>query len=84
MALVTNVDIIPNRTSKPAILLRENWREDGKVRKRILANLSDLTVEQALVLRRVLKGETLVAPEDAFEVTSSLPHGHVQAVLLAR
>jgi hypothetical protein len=84
VALVTNVDIIPNRTSKPAILLRENWREDGKVRKRILANLSDLTVEQALVLRRVLKGETLVAPEDAFEVTSSLPHGHVQAVLLAR
>ncbi len=76
------VDIVPNRTSKPAILLRENWREDGKVRKRTLANLSDLTVEQALVLRRVLKGETLVAPEDAFHVTSSLPHGHVQAVLL--
>jgi len=83
IVLVMYVDIVPNRTSKPAILLRENWREDGKVRKRTLANLSDLSVEQALVLRRVLKGETLVAPEDAFDVTASLPHGHVQAVLLA-
>lgn len=79
-----HVDIVPNRTSRPAILLREAWREDGKVRKRTIANLTGvISEEQALVLRRVLKGETLVAPADAFEITRSLPHGHVLAVLLA-
>jgi len=78
-----HVDIVPNRKSKPAILLRETWREDGRVRKRTLANLSELSVEQALLLRRVLKGEALVGPADAFEIMRSLPHGHVQAVLLA-
>ena len=79
-----HVDIVPNRTSRPAILLREAWREDGRVRKRTVANLTGvIDEEQALLLRRVLKGETLVAPADAFEITRSLPHGHVQAVLLA-
>ncbi len=79
-----HVDIVPNRTSRPAILLREAWREDGKVRKRTIANLTGvISEEQALVLRRVLKGEALVAPADAFEITRSLPHGHVLAVLLA-
>jgi transposase len=79
-----HVDIVPNRTSRPAILLRETWREDGRVRKRTVANLTGaVTEEQAQVLRRVLKGETLVAPGEAFEVTRSLPHGHVQAVLSA-
>jgi transposase len=79
-----HVSVVPNRKSRPAILLRETWREDGRVRKRTLANLTDsITLEQAEVLRKLLKGETLVAPEDAFEITGSLPHGHVQAVLLA-
>ncbi|MEX2501549.1 MAG: IS1634 family transposase [Trueperaceae bacterium] len=78
-----HVDIVPNRKSRPAILLRETWRDDGRVRKRTIANLSELSMEQAMILRRVLRGETLVAPEDAFRVTGSLPHGHVQAVLLA-
>lgn len=62
-------------------MLRETWREDGRVRKRTLANLSKLSMEQALMVRRVLKGETLVAAQDAFDMTSSVPHGHVQAVL---
>ena len=79
-----HVDIVPNRTSRPAILLREAWREDGRVRKRTVANLTGvISVEQALSLRRVLKGEALVAPADAFEVVRSLPHGHVLAVLAA-
>lgn len=79
-----HVDIVPNRTSRPAILLREAWREDGRVRKRTVANLTGvIDEEQALLLRRVLKGEALVAPANAFEITRSLPHGHVQAVLLA-
>jgi hypothetical protein len=78
-----HVSVVPNRNSRPAILLRETWREDGRVRKRTLANLTgSITLEQAEVLRKLLKGEALVAP-DAFEITESLPHGHVQAVLLA-
>jgi transposase len=79
-----HVSVVPNRNSRPSILLRETWREDGRVRKRTLANLTDsISLEQAEVLRKLLKGETLVAPEDAFEIIASLPHGHVQAVLLA-
>jgi len=79
-----HVDIVPNRSSRPAILLREAWREGGRVRKRTVANLTGVISEaQALALRRVLKGEALVAPQDAFEITRSLPHGHVMAVLLA-
>src|SRR6056297_205 len=79
-----HVDIVPNRSSRPAILLRETWREDGRVRKRTIANLTQsVSMEQALMLRRVLKGETLVAPSDAFEVTASTAEGHVRAVLTA-
>jgi transposase len=79
-----HVDIVPNRGSRPTILLREAWREGDRVRKRTVTNLTDsVSLEQAYSLRRVLRGETLLSPEDAFEVTSSLPHGHVQAVLTA-
>jgi hypothetical protein len=54
------------------------------VRKRTIANLTkEVTLEQALIIRRVLAGETLVAPSDAFLQLSSRSHGHVQAVLLA-
>ena len=75
------VDIVPNRTSRPAVLLREGWREGGRVRKRTLANLTDWPAEQVEALRRVLKGERLVAPEEAFAVERSAPHGHVETVL---
>lgn len=79
-----HVDIVPNRSSRPAILLRETWREEGRVRKRTIANLTQsVSMEQALMLRRVLKGETLVAPSDAFAVTGSKAEGHVRAVLTA-
>ncbi len=79
-----HVDIVPNRSSCPAILLRETWREDGRVRKRTIANLTQsVSVEQALMLRRVLKGGTLVVPSDAFAVTGSRAEGHVRAVLTA-
>lgn len=79
-----HVDVVPNRSSRPAILLRETWREDGRVRKRTIANLTQsVSLEQALMLRRVLKGESLVAPSDAFEVTDSKSEGQVRAVLLA-
>ncbi|MBW8017911.1 MAG: IS1634 family transposase [Planctomycetes bacterium] len=72
---------IPNRSSPPAVLLRESYREDGKVKSRTLANLSHLPDPQIELMRRVLKGEALVAPEEAFEIVRSRPHGHVAAVL---
>jgi transposase len=72
---------VPNRNSPPAILLREGYRENGKVKSRTLANLSKLPPEAIAVLRQVLKGEKLVHPSEAFEAVTSLQHGHVQAVL---
>src|SRR5262244_1976408 len=72
---------IPNRSSPPAILLRESYRQDGTVKTRTLANLTHWPPAQREALRRVLRGDTLVAPEDAFEIIRSLPHGHVAAVL---
>ena len=75
------VETVPNRNSRPAVLLREGWREDGRVRKRTLANLTDWPAEKVQCLRRVLKGQRLVRPEEAFTIERSLPHGHVEAVL---
>ena len=73
---------VPNRGSPPAILLRESYREDGKVKTRTLANLSRWPEHKVEKLARALKG--LPAARDlceAFEITRSLPHGHVAAVL---
>ena len=78
-----HIDIVPNRGSAPAVLLRESYREGKKVRKRTLANLSSLPADQVQALRRVLKGEQLVAAGDLFEITRSRHHGGVQAVLTA-
>jgi hypothetical protein len=76
------VATIPNRASAPAILLRESYREDGKVRNRTLANLSDWPAEKVQALRAVLRGDGLVpAGEGGFEIRRSLPHGHVVAAL---
>jgi hypothetical protein len=76
------VDIVPNRQSPPAILLRESIRQGKKIVKRTIANLSSLSVEQAQAIRRVLKNEKLVQPEAHFDILSSRAHGHVEAVLL--
>ncbi len=75
------IAVVPNRDSPPAILLRESYREGGKVKKRTLANLSALSMEHVEVLRHALKGKTLVPAEEHFDVTRSRPHGHVAAVL---
>ncbi len=75
------VATIPNRSSPPAVLLRESWREGHRSRKRTLANISHWPDSQVDLLRRVLKGETLVSPSEALELSRSLPHGHVAAVL---
>jgi hypothetical protein len=75
------IDIVPNRNSPPAVLLRESWREGKKTRKRTVANLSGLPPEAIDALRRTLKGETLVPAEGAFTIERALPHGHVAAVV---
>jgi transposase len=77
------VAVVPNRNSPPAILLRESFREAGKVKNRTLANISHWPPAQVEALRQVLKGHTSVGPRlaEAFEVVRSLPHGHVAAVL---
>ena len=75
------VAMVPNRNSPPTYLLRESYRENGKVKNRTLANLSGLPYQQIQLIRRALKGEDLVPLDDAFRITRSLPHGHVQAVI---
>src|SRR6516165_3073250 len=72
---------IPNRSSPPAILLRESYRQDGPVKTRTLANLTSWPPAQLDALRRVLRGDPLMGPDDTFEIVRSLPHGHVAAVL---
>ena len=73
---------IPNRGSPPAILLRENYREAGKVKSRTLANLTRWPAEKLEALEAVLKGlPPTMGLERAFEVARSLPHGHVAAAL---
>ena len=75
------IESVPNRSSPPAILLRESFRVGGRVKKRTLANLSKLPANAIEALRRILRGERLVNPDDAFSCVRSLPHGHVAAVL---
>lgn len=76
---------IPNRNSPPAILLRESYRDGGKVKTRTLANLSKLPPDAIDAVRRVLKGKTLVSTDEAFEIAEngSQAHGHVEAVVTA-
>ena len=73
---------VPNRNSPPCILLRESYREGGKVRSRTLANLTHWPHEVVDGLRAILKGGVVVSEGgEGFEVVRSLPHGHVAAVL---
>ena len=73
---------VPNRGSPPAILLRESYREGGKVKNRTLANLSRWPEEKVEALSALLKGlPPRVALEGTFEIARSLPHGNVAAVL---
>lgn len=78
-----HVEVVPNRNSKPAVLLRESYREGKKVKKRTIANISKLPMEQVEAIRRILKGEKLVPVGDAFEIVEggTRLHGHVDAVL---
>ena len=76
------IESVPNRNSPPAVLLRESFRDAGKVRKRTLANLSKWPPALVEGLRVLLKGGTAVSGTgDAFDIVRSRPHGHVAAVL---
>ena len=77
------VESVPNRNSPPAILLREGRRVGKKVHKRTLANLSHWPKDKVERLRRVLKDEPLVHPDQLFLIERSLPHGHVELLLEA-
>ncbi|RLC92354.1 MAG: IS1634 family transposase [Chloroflexi bacterium] len=75
------IDVVPNRKSKPAILLREGWREGKRTPKRTIANLSHWPDEDVEALRLLLKGKKLLPKDEVFSIERSTPHGHVQAVL---
>src|SRR5258706_6344428 len=78
-----HIQIVPNRGSPPAVLLRESYREDGKVKTRTLANLSSLPADQIEAIRAVLRGDKLAPVAEAFTIVEAQPHGHVQAVMAA-
>ncbi len=75
-----HIHIVPNRGSRPTILLRESYREGKKVKKRTIANLSHLPMHQIELLRAVFQGVDLQPAGLGFVVERSQPHGHVEAV----
>jgi hypothetical protein len=75
------VAVVPNRSSRPAVLLRESYRDGTKVKNRTLANLSDWPAEQIETLRAALRGDKLVPAGEGLEILRALPHGHVAAAL---
>ena len=76
------IEAVPNRGSPPAILLRESYREAGKIKKRTLLNLSDWPHERIAGFKALLKGGTVIPKDqDAITIIRSLPHGHVEAAL---
>ena len=76
------IETVPNRNSRPAILLREGWREGPRTRKRTLANLTDWPPAQVQALRAVLKGDyQLLSSPPGFSIERTRPHGHIAAAL---
>ena len=76
------IEAVPNRNSPPAILLRESYRDNGKVKKRTILNLSDWPPELIEGFKALLKGGTVVAAKQpVFTIKRSLPHGHIAAIL---
>jgi len=78
------IETIPNRNSKPCVLLRESSREGSKVLKKTISNLTNWPPAVVDKLRLILKGGTVIHdPKDSFEIVRSLPYGHVIAVVSA-
>jgi transposase len=78
-----HIDVVPNRNSRPAYLLRESYRDGKKVKKRTIANLSSLSEEQIAAFRAILSGQKMAAVDSLFEIERSHAHGHVHAVSVA-
>lgn len=75
------IETVPNRHSRPTILLREAWREGPHVRKRTLANLTHWPAPKIDALRLLLQDVPLVPVHSLFVVEHSLPHGAVEAIV---
>ena len=75
------IESIPNRNSRPTILLRTAWREGDRIRKKTVANLTDWPSETVEGLKLLLKGKKLFPAEELFEIERTIPHGHVHAVV---
>lgn len=75
------IDVVPNRKSPPAVLLREAHRQGKRTIKRTIANLSDWPQDRVDMLRRLLAGERLVSAKEVFVVEKTTPHGHVEAIM---
>ena len=76
------IAVVPNRKSRPTILLRETYREDGKVRNRTLANLTDWAPEKIAALSSALDAaRSGNVGTGMIELLATIPHGHVHAVL---
>ena len=84
MIVAMHIERVPNRKSNPTILIRESYREDGKVKKRTIANITHLPPEIIEDIRVLLRGGVAVQSLEGleqFEIVRSRPHGHVAAVL---
>ena len=79
-----HVAVVPSRQRSgeySSVLVRQSYREEGKVKHRTLANLSKLPPTVVDTVRAMLRGEAVGPLADAFEIVRSLPHGNVLAVL---
>ena len=77
-----HLESIPNRNSRPTLLIREAWREGKRIRKKTRANLTGMPEPLVNGIRALLKGGiALESVEDAFTIRRALPHGHVAAGL---
>lgn len=74
------ITTVPNRNSNPTILLRESYREDGKVHVRTLANLTHWSKEKIATLDAALRGGRITV-DGEFDLMPGRAHGNVHAVL---
>lgn len=74
------ITTVPNRNSNPTILLRESYREGGKVHVRTLANLTHWDKEKVATLDAVLRGGK-ISMDGEFDILPGRAHGNIHAVL---
>lgn len=77
--VVTTTRVYKGKTYR-SHLLRRSYREDGKVKKETVSNLTKLGDEIVELIRKALKGEQLVSAESLIEKKQTRQHGNVDAV----